>query len=66
MKQMLLNIMSDFNNFFKPVIVFFEDLWNSIHDFLLQYMSEDVFNIFIFIIIIAIILFIVLAIINRD
>ena len=63
---MILNIFDDLQDFFSPVVDFFVNIWHSIQDFFLQYMSQGAFNIFIFISIVAIILFVVLAIINRD
>ncbi len=63
---MIINIWDDITIFFKPVIDFFKDLWTTMQDFLLQYMSQDVLNILIFGIVVAIILIIILAIINRE
>ena len=63
---MTLDILSDISEFFDPVIKFFQDLWTNIENFLLEYMSKDVLNVLIFGILIAIILIIVLAIMNRD
>lgn len=62
---MILNIWDDTVDFFEPIITFFKNIWNDINTFLLQYMSQDVLNIFVFGIIVAIILFVVLAIINK-
>ncbi|HIR75126.1 TPA: hypothetical protein IAB95_06485 [Candidatus Ventrenecus avicola] len=64
--MLILSVLSDIEYFFRPVIEFFGDLWNTIKDFFLQYMSENVFNILIFGIGVAILLIIVLAIMNRD
>lgn len=63
---MILSIWTDIQDFFRPVTDFFTDLWNSIRDFLLQYMSQDVLTILIFGIVVAIILIIVLAIMNKS
>ena len=63
---MILSIWTDIQDFFRPVTDFFTDLWNSIRDFLLQYMSQDVLTILIFGIVVAIILIVVLAIMNKN
>ncbi len=63
---MILSIWTDIQEFFRPITDFFGDLWNSIRDFFLQYMSEDVLTILIFGILVAIILIVVLAIMNRN
>ncbi len=64
--MIVLNVLEPIIEFFEPVISFFKDIWNDIHSFLLQYMSQDVFNIFVFGILVAIALIIVLAIMNRN
>ena len=63
---MILSIWTDIQDFFRPITDFFTDLWNSIRDFLLQYMSQDVLSVLVFGIVVAIILIIVLAIMNRN
>ena len=63
---MILSIWTDIQDFFRPVTDFFTDLWNSIRDFLLQYMSQDVLTVLVFGIVVAIILIIVLAVMNRN
>ena len=49
-----------------PIQDFFVKIWNDINDFLLHYMSQDIINIFLIAVGAAIVLFILLAIINRD
>ena len=63
---MISSIWTDIQDFFRPITDFFIDLWNSIRDFLLQYMSQDVLTILIFGIVVAIILIVVLAIMNKN
>lgn len=63
---MILSIWTDIQDFFRPVTDFFIDSWNSIRDFLLQYMSQDVLSVLVFGIVVAIILIVVLAIMNRN
>ena len=63
---MILSIWTDIQDFFRPITDFFTDLWNSIRDFLLQYMSQDVLTVLVFGIVVAIILIIVLAVMNRN
>ena len=63
---MILSIWTDIQDFFRPITDFFTDLWNYIHDFLLQYMSQDVLTVLVFGIVVAIILIIVLAVMNRN
>ena len=60
-----LDILDAASDFFHPIISFFQGIWDQIRSFLLQYMPGDVINIFIFGILIAIILIVVLAIVNR-
>ncbi len=60
-----LDIASSINEFFDPVISFFKEIWGNIQHFLLQYMSSDVLNILVFGILIAVVLIIVLAVVNR-
>ncbi len=64
--MIIANILDDVLDFFSPVIDLFKDLWTDISNFFLQYMSQNVFNILVFGIVVAIILIIVLAVINRD
>lgn len=63
--MMILDIWQDTLDFFEPIVTFFKNIWNDINTFLLQYMSQDVLNIFVFGILIAIILFVILAVMNR-
>ena len=64
--MIIANILDDVLDFFSPVIDLFKDLWTDISNFFLQYMSQNVCNILVFGIVVAIILIIVLAVINRD
>ena len=64
--MLILDVLADLEYFFRPIIEFFSDIWTSIRDFFLQYMSENVFNVLIFGIGIAILLIIILAIMNKD
>ena len=64
--MIIANVLDDLLDFFAPVIDLFKDLWTDISNFFLQYMSQNVFNILVFGIVVAIILIIVLAVINRD
>ena len=50
----------------EPVITFFKDIWLDMRSFCLQFMSEDVFNIFIFGVFIVFLMLVTLAIINHD
>ncbi len=59
------NIFNELLEFFRPVLDFFKDIWADIQSFFLQYVSEDVFNILVFGIVVAMVLIIVLAVINR-
>ncbi len=64
--MLILDILSDTKDFFEPFMTFLTGLWNSIKGFFLQYMSLEAFNVIFLAIIIAVILIIALAIINRD
>ena len=63
--MLVLDILDTINDFFRPVISFFQGIWDQIRNFLLQYMPGDVINILVFGILIAISLIVVLAIVNR-
>lgn len=62
----ILTIKGDFTSLFNSIKEFFIGIWEKIEGFFLQYLSQDVFNIFIFGIVVILILFILLAIMNRD
>lgn len=62
----ILTIKGDFTSIFNSIKEFFIGIWDKIEGFFLQYISQDVFNVFIFGIIILLLLFIILAIMNRD
>lgn len=62
----LLDISEDTKYFFDPIINFFKNIWSEFNDFLTQFMSQDVANIFVFAIGVAIILIIVLAFMNKQ
>ena len=64
--MMILNLKDELLNFLEPIVDFFKSVWQDIQNFCLQYMSHDVFNIFIFALIIGMIMLVALAIINRD
>ena len=64
--MLILDILYDTKEFFEPFMTFLTNLWNSIKDFFLRYMSIDTFNILFFGIAIAIVLIVVLSIMNRD
>ena len=64
--MMILNLKDELSNFLEPIVSFFKTIWQDIQNFCLQYMSQDVFNIFIFALIIGMIMLVALAIINRD
>jgi len=68
--MIILNFFNDFLNalseFIDPIVSTVKDLWYDFSSFFLRYMSEDVFNILVFGILIAIILIIVLAVMNRN
>ncbi len=60
-----LDFLESINTFLEPIFNFFKEIWNNIQGFLVQYMPEDVVNVLIYGIIVAIILIIVLAVINK-
>ena len=64
--MMILNLKDELLNFLEPIVDFFKSVWQDIQNFCLQYMSQDVVNIFIFALIIGMIMLVALAIINRD
>ena len=64
--MLILDILDVTKDFFDPFMTFFNNLWNAIKGFFLQYMSIDAFNILFFGIAVAVILMIVLAIMNRN
>ena len=64
--MLILDVLSDITDFLEPVITFFKNIWNAFQNFFLQYMSQDVLTILIFGIVVAIILIVVLAIMNRN
>ena len=64
--MMTLNLKDELSNFLEPIVSFFKTIWQNIQNFCLQYMSQDVFNIFVFVLIIGMILLVALAMINRD
>lgn len=61
-----LSLKDELLSFLEPFVTFFKDVWGDIRTFFLQFMSEDVFNIFVFGLLIAAIMLIALAIINHD
>lgn len=68
--MIVLNFFNDFLNtfseFIDPIVSTVKDLWYDFSSFFLRYMSEDVFNILVFGIVIALVLIIVLAVINKN
>ncbi len=61
-----LSLKDELLDLLEPVITFFKDIWLDMRSFCLQFMSEDVFNIFIFGVFIAFLMLVALAIINHD
>ena len=55
-----------FNRIWTPIQDFFLKIWNDLNEFLLHYMPQDIINMFLIVIVAAVVLFILLAIINRD
>lgn len=64
--MMMLNVFTPIIDFFKPITDTVKEVWYDINSFLLRYMPQDVLNILIFGIIVAIILIVVLAIVNKN
>ena len=64
--MLMLNVFDPILDFFEPIITFFKELWYDINSFFLQYMPQNVLNIIVFGILIAMILIIVLAIVNKN
>ena len=63
---MILNLKDELLNFLEPIIDFLKSIWQDIQSFCLQYINQDVFNIFVFALIIGMIMLVALAIINRN
>ncbi len=61
-----LSLKDELLDLLEPVITFFKDIWLDMRSFCLQFMSEDVFNIFIFGVFIVFLMLVTLAIINHD
>lgn len=61
-----LSLKDELLDLLEPVITFFKDIWLDMRSFCLQFMSEDVFNIFIFGVFIVFLMLVALAIINHD
>lgn len=55
-----------FNNIWNPIKDFFLKIWNDINEFLLHYMPQDIINMFVIVVVAAVVLFVLLAIINRE
>ena len=64
--MIMLSVFTPIFEFFKPITNFFKELWYDINSFLLRYMPQDVLNILMFGIVVAIILIVVLAIVNKN
>ncbi len=64
--MIILSIFDPILDFLKPITDFFKETWYDINAFLLRYMPQDVLNIIIFGILVAIILIVVLAIVNKN
>lgn len=62
----ILTVKGDMTTIFNSIKEFFINIWLKIENFFLRYMSKDIFNVFVFGIILMIILLIILAIMNRD
>ena len=62
----ILTIMGDFKAIYNSIKDFFINIWNDIQNFLLQYFSQNVLNVFIMGLLLIIILFIILAIMNKN
>ncbi len=63
---MVLTIKSDFLSIFGSIKNFLIQIWQSIEGFFLKYMSEQTFNIVLLALIIIIVLFVIIAIMNRN
>ena len=61
-----LSLKDELLDLLEPVITFFKNIWLDMRSFCLQFMSEDVFNIFIFGVFIVFLMLGALAIINHD
>lgn len=59
------SITYEIKNFFEPIGTFFVNIWTNIQDFFLQYMPQNVFNLFCIVIILFVILITILAIMNH-
>lgn len=63
--MLIMDVFSMVQSFFKPILDFFYDIWYQLNSFLLQYMSQEVINIFLCGIGFALLLIIILAIMNH-
>ena len=55
-----------FNSIWNPIKDFLLKVWNDINDFLLHYMPQDIINMFLIVVVAGVVLFVLLAIINRE
>jgi len=62
---MLLNIQDTFEGLVNPILDFFKNIWKEFYDFGLQYLPQDVWNVFIFIVGLGLVLVIILAVMNH-
>ena len=64
--MMLLTIKGDFSSLWLDIKNFFINIWQSIEGFFLKYLSQQTFNILLLAIIVIAVIFIILAIMNRN
>lgn len=62
---MLLNIQDTFEGLVNPILDFFKNICKEFYDFGLQYLPQDVWNVFIFIVGLGLVLVIILAVMNH-
>ena len=62
----ILTIKGDLTSIYVEFKDFFINIWNSIHDFFLKYMSEEIFSVSVLAVGVIIVIFILLAIMNRN
>lgn len=62
----IFSLQGELSSLWSNIQKFFTNIWDSIKTFALQYLSETAFNVLVYALIVLIILFIILAVMNRN
>jgi hypothetical protein len=65
-KVVILSIKNDIEDFFEPLFSAFEDAYDMITHFLLQFMDAETLQIFFYALVVLVVIFILMAVINKN